>query len=163
MKTSVICIEMCVFIEKYLMGLNRVLITAILVVFSGLLSSVASAKAEQTGEIVVKVVGLELNEGEVRYGLYDNEASFKQGQGYSMKNGTCTIKNNQCEFTIPNIKYGTYAIMIGHDRNKDGEINKEPYGVSNYIKELWWWPNFDKAKFVHDKEKTIIEIRVFKY
>ena len=145
---------------------NRAVSTAILTILTSLNVLCSIVEAQPTGEIIVRVVGLKSNKGEVRFGLYDNAKAFDQGAGHAIVKGTCPIKENQCEFTIPNVPYYTYAIMIGHDVNKDGKISKNPFseelkGISNYTKKLWWFPDFNKAKFEHNKVQTVLEIRIY--
>ncbi len=122
--------------------------------------------AQLTGEINLRVLNLKSNQGEVLFGLYDTEEAFKSGDGYAIVKGSCIIKNFQCELIIPEMPYGTYAIMAGHDINKNGKISRNPFsderkGASNYKKKLWWFPDFKKAKFIHNKSKTILVISVY--
>jgi uncharacterized protein (DUF2141 family) len=122
----------------------------------------ATAAAQQTGQIVVKVMGLPSDEGEVRFGLYDNAIAFKKGIGSSIRKGTCSpIKAHQCEFVIPDVPYGLYAILVGHDKNRNGRIDwerGERGGASNYKGRLWSHPDFDKAKFLLNEPKKSLEI-----
>ena len=142
---------------------HRRLRRTLLIILVSLNSSLIPVAAQQTGEIIVRVVGLASNAGAVRFGLYDTADSFQQR--VAMRGGTCPIiKEHQCEFTIPAVPYGVYAIMVGHDENLNGQIDwisGERAGVSNYAGKLRWFPNFDKAKFAHDHEKTFVEIRVY--
>jgi uncharacterized protein (DUF2141 family) len=135
-----------------------------LIILVSLSSPLTTVAAQQTGEIIVRVVGLASNKGEVRFGLYDTAESFQQRGGHAVRSGTCPIKEYQCECTIPAVPYGIYAIMVGHDENLNGKIDwisGERAGVSNYTGKLHWFPNFDKAKFEHTNEKTLVEIRVY--
>jgi uncharacterized protein (DUF2141 family) len=145
--------------------LNRRSRSAALIILVGLSSSLVPVAAQQTGEIVVRVVGLGSNKGEVRFGLYDNSKAFKKGADYSIRRGTCyPITECQCEFTIAEVPYGHYAVMVGHDENQNGKIDwisGERAGASNYKHKLRWYPDFDKAQFDHSKQKTILEIPVF--
>ncbi len=140
---------------------HRRLRRALLILLVSLSSSLMTVAAQQTGEIILRVVGLASNAGEVRFGLYDTADAFQQR--VAMRSGTCPIKEYQCECTIPAVPYGVYAIMVGHDENLNGKIDwssGERAGVSNYPGKLRWFPNFDKAKFAHTNEKTLVEIRV---
>jgi uncharacterized protein (DUF2141 family) len=138
-------------------------------VMAVLISMPAPAAVQSAGDLTVRVVGLKSNKGKVRYGLFHNERAFKKGGGHTLKNGTCEIQNHggkfRCDITIPQLPHGVYAVMLGHDENNDGEIGKlfprEPAGVSNYHEKLWWYPKFEKAKFIHNKENTFLEISVY--
>jgi uncharacterized protein (DUF2141 family) len=144
---------------------NRLLQSAILIILAAMSCLFVTGAAQQTGEIVVRVLGLESNQGEVRFGLYDNAEAFGKGAGYSIRKGTCPIQEHQCEFIIAEVPYGIYAILVGHDENQNGKIDwgfisGERAGASNYTKKLRWYPDFDKAKFEHKKQRTILEIHV---
>jgi uncharacterized protein (DUF2141 family) len=143
---------------------NRLLWCAALIILASLSSPLITVAAQQTGEIIVRVVGLASNKGEVRFGLYNTAESFQQRVGHAMRSGTCPIQEYQCEFTITEVPYGIYAIMVGHDENLNGKIDwisGERAGVSNYTGKLRWFPNFDKAKFAHTTERTFVEIRIY--
>jgi uncharacterized protein (DUF2141 family) len=122
-------------------------------------------RAESAGEIRVKVVGLASDEGEVRFGLYNKKETFATSEGPVVK-GARSIKNRQSEFVIPNVPYGTYAIIVGHDVNRDGKVNRNPFsaelkGITNYSSKILSFPDFDKAKFRLDQPRVAVEIRVY--
>jgi uncharacterized protein (DUF2141 family) len=134
------------------------------VALCGLLA-VSSALAQERGEIHVKVVGLRSDQGALRFGLYDKKAGFATAEGV-LVGGVRPIRNGQCEFVIPDLPYGTYALIVGHDVNGDGKIDRNPYsaelkGISNYTGKILWFPNFDKAKFRLDRASVSMEIRVY--
>jgi uncharacterized protein (DUF2141 family) len=120
--------------------------------------------AEPKGEIRVKVVGLRSDQGELRFGLYDKKDTFATKDGPIVK-GARPIKNGRCEFAIPNLPFGAYAVIVGHDVNRDGKIDENPFsserkGISNYSGRILWFPDFDKAKFQLEAAHVIVEIRV---
>lgn len=125
----------------------------------------SSALAEERGEIRVKVAGLKSDQGVVRFGLYDKKETFATKDGPIVK-GARPIRNGLCEFVIPNVPHGTYAIIVGHDVNQDGTIDQNPFsselkGISNYSAKILWFPSFDKARFRLDQPSVIVEIRVY--
>jgi uncharacterized protein (DUF2141 family) len=125
----------------------------------------SSALAEERGEIRVKVAGLKSDQGVLRFGLYNKKETFATKDGPIVK-GVKPIKNGQCEFAIPDVPYGTYAIIVGHDVNRDGSIDENPFsselkGISNYSGKILWFPSFDKAKFRLDKASVTVEVRVY--
>ena len=130
----------------------------------GLLSAPA-ALAQDRGEIHVKVVGLKSDQGALRFGLYDKKETFATEDGVLVK-GARPITNGQCEFVISDLPYGTYALIVGHDVNGDGKIDRSPFspelkGISNYTGKILWFPNFDKAKFRLDRASITVEIHVY--
>jgi uncharacterized protein (DUF2141 family) len=135
---------------------------------TGALLALVSASpilAQQRGEIRVKVVGLGSDQGELRFGLYNKKETFATKDGPIIK-GARPIKNRQCEFVIPDVPYGAYALIVGHDVNRDGKIDENPFsaelkGISNYSGKILWFPNFDKARFRLDRPSVTVEIRVY--
>jgi uncharacterized protein (DUF2141 family) len=125
----------------------------------------SSALAQERGEIRVKVVGLRSDQGVLRFGLYNKKETFATKDGPIVK-GAHPIKNGQCEFVIPDVPYSAYAIIVGHDVNGDGTIDRNPYsselkGISNYSGKILWFPSFDKARFRLDRASVTVEIRVY--
>jgi uncharacterized protein (DUF2141 family) len=131
-----------------------------------LLTLIASpSPAATTGEIRVKVLGLQSDQGEVRFGLYNRKEGFATKEAVVVK-GVHSIKNGRCEFVIKDVPHGSYALIVGHDVNKDGKINENPFsaelkGISNYTRKILWFPDFDKARFRLDREQVTVEIRVY--
>jgi uncharacterized protein (DUF2141 family) len=120
--------------------------------------------AEPKGEIRVKVVGLKSDQGQLRWGLYNKKDTFATKDGPIVK-GARPIKDGRCEFAIPNLPYGAYAVIVGHDVNQDGKIDENPFsselkGISNYSSKILWFPDFDKAKFRLEAAQVTVEIRV---
>jgi uncharacterized protein (DUF2141 family) len=133
----------------------------------GLLLALAPSPvgAEQRGEIRVKVVGLASDEGELRFALYNKKETFATADGPIVK-GARPIKNRQSEFVIPDVPYGTYAVIVGHDVNRDGKVSRNPFsaelkGITNYSAKILSFPDFDKAKFRLDRPRVTVEIRVY--
>jgi uncharacterized protein (DUF2141 family) len=121
--------------------------------------------AESKGEIRVKVVGLKSDDGDLRFGLYNKKETFATSDGPIVK-GARPIRNGQCEFVIPDVPYGTYALIVGHDVNRDGKVSRNPFsaelkGISNYTAKILSFPDFDKARFQLDAARVSVEIRVY--
>lgn len=126
---------------------------------------VVSALGQERGEIRVKVVGLRSDQGVLRFGLYNKKETFATEDG-TVASGARPIANGQSEFVIPDLPYGTYALIVGHDVNNDGKIDRSPFspelkGISNYTGKILWFPNFDKAKFQLDRPWVRVDIRVY--
>lgn len=139
---------------------------AVPAVVAGLIGAFGAAAAESAGDLVVHVVGLPSNHGMVRYGVYDNEKAFDARSTQISLKGACPIAANRCEFTIPKVPFGQYAVMVYHDENSNEEydwglFDRELAGVSNYTARLWSSPDFHKSKFTHDRGRTVVEVRVY--
>ena len=101
----------------------------------------------------------------IRCGLYNKKETFATSEG-PIKKGAQPIKNGQSEFVIPNLPYGTYAVIVGHDVNRDGKVSRNPFsaelkGISNYTSKILSFPDFDKAKFKLAAPQMTLEIHVY--
>ena len=118
----------------------------------------------EKGQIKITITGFKSDKGKVRYGLFNSKKTFLK-KNHAFRKGALPINNNKSEFIIDNVPYGEYTFAVGHDLNDNGKIERffqrEPSGVSNYNKKLYWWPNYEKAKFVLDIKSKSIEIKVF--
>jgi uncharacterized protein (DUF2141 family) len=121
----------------------------------------------ENGTIVLRIEGLNSDKGLVRYGLHSSKESFDAAlrDRRGGREGACKIVNRLSECRIQGVAYGVYALLVGHDENEDDEISvifpRESSGASNYTSRLWWYPDFDKAKFEHRSETTYVTVRVF--
>ncbi len=122
------------------------------------------AQDEPTGiTITVTVPNVTSSEGEVLFGLYDENTFMKaapiQGEKSSIKDGIAKI-------TFKNVPEGIFAISCFHDKNGNNRMDfeengmpKESYGVSNnnmsYGPPIW-----TDAKFEVGNENLDFEIRM---
>ncbi|WP_103070351.1 DUF2141 domain-containing protein [Aquimarina sediminis] len=113
--------------------------------------------------ITVTVPNVTSSEGEVLFGLYDENTFMKSAP---IKTGKSTIVEGTAKVTFTNIPEGVFAISCFHDVNgnytMDFEPNrmpKENYGVSNnnmsYGPPIW-----NDAKFEVKTENLDLEIRM---
>ena len=116
--------------------------------------------------ISVTISGIQENKGQIRLGIFKNEASFpKQGEQY--KGYLIDVKDKKASLKIYNIPKGTYAIGVMHDANKNEKLDKnwvgyptELYGFSNDARATFSAPSYESASFYHDG-KTTMTIKVF--
>ena len=75
------------------------------------------------------MVGLASDEGELRFGLYNKKETFATDDGPIVK-GARPIKNRQSQVRDPpDVPYGTYAVIVGHDVNRDGKVSRNPFSA----------------------------------
>ena len=113
------------------------------------------AGISETGTIVVEIVGLKSNRGNVEITLFNQKSGFPSDSSKAMKRVMLTIENNRCLESISNLPYGTYALAGFHDENGDGRLNfnlfhvpKEGVCASNDARGHLGPPSFDDAKFI---------------
>ncbi|MBW2162587.1 MAG: DUF2141 domain-containing protein [Deltaproteobacteria bacterium] len=114
------------------------------------------AEAKVADEIVVEILGLENDNGQLGCRIFSKEDGFPgkmakaDEQLYSKpksKKGGCTFKG---------YKPGTYAISVMHDLDSSGDLNtslvgrpKEPWGVSNDVLKYEGGKKVIKIKLQH--------------
>ena len=126
------------------------------------------AEAKVADEIVVEILGLENDNGQIGCRIFSKEDGFPgkmakaDEQLYSKpksKKGGCTFKG---------YKPGTYAISVMHDLDSSGDLNtslvgrpKEPWGVSNDVPaERFGPPAYKACTFKYEGGKKVIKIKL---
>ena len=137
---------------------------SIILLFLTLAPKTSYSGSTEKGQIKVTITGFKSDKGKARYGLFNSKETFLK-KDHAFRDGALSIKNKKCEFIIDDVPYGEYTFGVGHDQNDNGEIERffprEPSGILNYNKKLYWWPNYEKAKFVLDTKLKSIKIKVF--
>ena len=120
----------------------------------------------KTGDLVLKVVGIENDEGTIAVALSNSREDYESYDTVYLS-ANLSIKNNIAEHTFENLPYGEYAIKVYHDEDSDGEINRnflgipsEDYGFSNNASASFGPADYDDAKFIFDKPIMYIEINI---
>ena len=118
----------------------------------------------QTGSLKITISDIESNDGNIKVALFDESKSeaFLKKIDLAYRKKIVIIKNEKAEVTFTNIPYGTYAVILFHDENNNGEIDRssigfpiEPYGVSGN-KFVIGPPDFNDCKFkIKSSFKTI--------
>jgi len=126
-------------------------------------SMVCLATDMQYGKIIISIIDFRNNTGDVRVALFNTERGFPDQPEHAFKKIKLSISNKQALASFEQIPYGTYAVGILHDENKDGKFNmrlfipKEGYGASNDAKGKFGPPKFNDAKFeLNSTEKTLV-------
>lgn len=97
--------------------------------------------AVKSGNIKVKINGIESKKGQIVFMLFNKDEGFPSATNKAYKTGIVTTFDGTASYTFKDIPYGTYAIAVFHDENADGAIQKnfigmpkEPVGASNLTK-----------------------------
>ena len=121
----------------------------------------------QVGNIRVQVNSLKSEKGAVLIYLYQNENGFPTDPKKAWKAVKVAIESNAADHTFTNIPFGNYAVTIAHDENGNDVLDtnfigipKEGIGTSNNAKGSFGSPRFADAKFQHQKNETLINIKV---
>lgn len=108
---------------------------------------------EKKGTLIVEINGIQVTEGTIQLGIYNNAEGFPlKKKVYLGKVITANSKSVRIE--LPNLPHGEYAIAAYHDKNGNGKLDKnifgvptELYGFSNNARGIVSAPNFSDAKF----------------
>ena len=154
--------------EKCLM---RAVLTVLLALF---------APSINASELRITVDGIRSPQGTILIGLYDSLESFTRAIELSDKDGflndpnrfaAVALKANaamKSAVVLTNLDPGQYAIILFHDENGNGKLDKnalgvptEPYGFSNNVRGFLGPPAFEEAIMevnVGDKAVRIVLI-----
>ncbi|MDR4497645.1 MAG: DUF2141 domain-containing protein [Candidatus Scalindua sp.] len=161
----------------------KITFIVIIVVSNVILNFVlSSVKAEEVGtingkgRIEVEVIGLESSKGKVYFCLHTSETFTKENlvkeyQAKDYLHEALKIDDMKCKWISEPVNYGYYAVIVLHDENNNGSIDKywykkpkEKIGISNYEEKIINYldsEHFDKAKIKLDSEKITIKIKLF--
>jgi uncharacterized protein (DUF2141 family) len=128
----------------------------------GLLAVAQAAPGLAT--LTVEVRHLETNSGELRFALFDNEDDFLERP---VRAGVVPVADHGASWIAADLPYGTYAVIVHHDVNGNGEMEqhwygkpKEPVGASNNPGTRFGPPRFEKSKFDLRSERLTVYITV---
>ena len=128
--------------------------------------SMAEHSPAPKGQFRLVVEGLTSDDGRVRIGLFQTKESYlRRDDPYDSAH--LAIQNRQCEWVIDQLPYGEYAVMLYHDQNGNGKMDKnwiglplEPYGFSNNARPRLGAPSFRRVKFPVNQKVQTLRVRV---
>ena len=143
--------------------MKTIILTIALAISTFFLKAQTNDVASIEGTSITVTVPLSSTEGNVIFGLYDEDTFMKsapiQGLEGEIIDGKVTV-------TFTNVVPGIYGITLFHDKNgnkiMDFEPNgmpKEMYGVSNNVMS-YGPPQWNDAKFEVSSESLEMEIRL---
>jgi uncharacterized protein (DUF2141 family) len=133
----------------------RTVLTVLLILFS---------PAVTASELRITVEGIRSTQGTILIGLYDSLETFTRAIKFPPKDGflndpdrfaAVALRANAARrsaVVLTNLDPGQYAIILFHDENGNGRLDKnalgvptEPYGFSNNVQGFLAPPAFSKA------------------
>ncbi len=130
----------------------------------GLTSLVTLVQPVAAADLTILVSNIAEPSGEVRWLLFDSEASYKADDG-AMLAVRNRVDGEQLKLTVHDLPAGRYAVKLFHDANSNGELDSnmlgiptEGYGFSNNAGRFGP-PSFEDAAVAVDADLQI-EIRV---
>ena len=146
-------------------SLSRYFVFMAFVMLPGvLLGQVSVDGPDLTGTLIVRVQGLTSGEGNLRFVLFDSKKNFLK---HPVRAEVVEIGDQQGTWTIEELPYGTYAILVHHDINTSGTMEshwygkpKEPTGTSNDAPAKFGPPKFKNAKFQLESPTLTLTVTV---
>jgi uncharacterized protein (DUF2141 family) len=112
-----------------------------------------SPTAEPQGQVVVELVGLRNDRGQVLAALFRSAQGFPNGVEHAFARQTAHIHDKQLRLTFDHVPEGPFAIGVHHDENANFQMEtgpfgmpKEGYGVSRDAPASFGPPKFDAAR-----------------
>ena len=144
--------------------LSMAMSLAILFAFTG----VAIA---DSGTITINMTGFENNTGQVLVAVFASETGFPEDTdevyAYTFVN---VISNNQASTRIQNLPYGSYAVAVIHDENRNFDLDKRAFGIptegigfSNNVRGRFGPPDFEDAAVNLNRAQLSISIEMYYY
>jgi uncharacterized protein (DUF2141 family) len=124
----------------------------------------AETAQRQTGDLVIRVTGMESGRGAVQYALYNAPDKFPTREGRIAK-GAVPAAASGSTIVIKGLAPGFYAVAVYHDENLNDEFDQglfgfplETYGFSNNARGFFSAPDFEDAMVLVNGHKTEISI-----
>lgn len=106
-----------------------------------------------SADLVVEVVNLSSDDGDVHVALYNNPTMFPKSDGM-LSERQVLPKERRVRLVFHDLTPGTYAIAVYHDENGNHEFDQaifgiplEGYGFSNDVRVFFSAPSFEEAAF----------------
>jgi uncharacterized protein (DUF2141 family) len=119
--------------------------------FIPILVFISSFGFAQNADLTVSISGIKNNTGSLTAELYSSKEKFLKT---SYKTVSSAIKSNSATVTFTEIPKGEYTVLVYHDGNKNGKLDKnfigmpkEPVACSNNAKGFMGPPKYEDAKF----------------
>lgn len=111
--------------------------------------------------LTVQVDNFKVIQGHLVIGIYNTSEKYLK-PGEEILTARIPVNSEVVNYTFEGLEPGDYAISIFHDKNSDGEINrnifgipKESYGFSNNIRPMLSPPNFKDCSFSMSDHRTV--------
>jgi uncharacterized protein (DUF2141 family) len=139
---------------------------SIIILFVVVLAAWGQQKADNKGDLVVIISGLENNEGQMMIALNNSEEDYN-AKREAFRGVQARIREQRVSWKFTEIPHGEYAIKVYHDEDGDGELDtnflgipSEDYGFSNNARGSFGPASWDDAKFLFHLEIDTMEIKV---
>jgi uncharacterized protein (DUF2141 family) len=115
---------------------------------------VVSATEETIATVQVEVNGLKNSVGRVGCLLFNSPEGFPKDYSRAYRQVISPIKGTQSSCEFKDIITGTYAVIVLHDENMNGKMDKNSFGIptegymaSNNVRHTMSAPGFKESSF----------------
>lgn len=130
----------------------------------------ASPSISTEGRLVVEVLNIESNKGQIGCTLFTKAEGFPGDSDKAVRSMFVQPKRGKASCVFEKVAPGTYAVSVMHDLDKSFELErsmvgrpKEPWGVSNDVPaERFGPPKFKPASFKYSGTETNLKIKLHK-
>ena len=123
-----------------------------------------AADESQRGTLIVRVAGLQSSEGSLRFVMFATKEDFLKT---AVRAGIIEVRAERGSWTVEDLPFGEYAVLVHHDTNGNGVMErhwygkpKEPSGTSNDAPSRFGPPKFREAKFLFESAAQTLTISV---
>jgi uncharacterized protein (DUF2141 family) len=136
----------------------------VLFIFILLLSSIAGAQTANVATLTVHVINARNTKGTIRIALFRSADGFPGDTSKALRMQGAPVDPNtlSSEIVFVGIPQGVYAVMVFHDENKNGKLDKnlvgvpkEGYGASNNPEKKMRPPSFDETSLQLKKDQSV--------
>lgn len=127
----------------------------------------SSAASGLNGNLSVEIDGLKSKQGEVCFTIFSRSKGFPSNQNNAVQKQCTKIQDIPLTVTFQNLKAGSYAVAVYHDKNGDRTLNTnilgipiEAFGFSRNPEVKTSAPKFSDAAFVVAGANTNIKIEL---
>ncbi len=120
-----------------------------------------------TGRIHVRISGVRSQEGELGLALFNSKEGFPMKPARAFAKGAVAAEGESHVYVFEHVPYGTYAISVMHDENRNGKLDtnfigipREGVGASNNPVSRFGPPSFDSSSFRLDRQELDLDIRM---
>ncbi|MBE9177181.1 DUF2141 domain-containing protein [Oculatella sp. LEGE 06141] len=146
----------------------------VLTSLGSLLIMSSTAQAQLMSRLTVEVMGLRGQEGNFCFKLFNGSRGFPNDNDSAVKRGCVPIADHLPEtpdepfsYAFDDLEFGTYAVAIYHDSNRDEQLNRgafgmpsEGYGFSNDAPAETGPPNYADAVILVAGSNPTIQIQM---
>lgn len=126
-----------------------------------------SPQVNEGGTLHITLENIKNDKGSVRLVVFDSKEGWPEDHKKSVHIENIKAKKGKVRIKVPNLKNGTYAVVLLHDENENGKMDynlvgipKEGWAVSNNVKPGLRAPRFEEAAFQLKGSTTEISINI---